>query len=165
MTSSPKGAKRRLDGLFAGAGAPAARAMIAYASFGGFATAVEIPQDQAGILGLTGSAEQINRDAPDAELLHRMAASVHHEAPPGYVSDMPSFKGALTHRAMVEILAVIKSHWPRGIRADQAYLNPGNRGLPMAAVDADWNLAIDCGSEPDHFSGTTRPPFAAPRAR
>jgi hypothetical protein len=61
---------------------------------------------------------------------------------------MPAFKGVLSDREMIAILAFIKSHWPPAVRAYQAYLNPGNQGLPKA-VDADWSLPIDCGSEPD----------------
>jgi mono/diheme cytochrome c family protein len=90
----------------------------------------------------------------DAELLHRMKASVYDEVPPGYVSDMPAFKGVLTDDAMIAILAFIKSHWPLGMRAYQAYLNPNNQGLPKAAVGADWSLPIDCGSEPDRAAAT-----------
>jgi mono/diheme cytochrome c family protein len=94
----------------------------------------------------------------DAELLHRIEASVYDEAPPGYQSDMPAFKGVLSDREMIAILAFIKSHWPPGMRAYQAYLNPGNQGLPKATVDADWSLPIDCGREPDRAGAlATRP--------
>jgi len=92
----------------------------------------------------------------DRELLHTIKASVYDVAPPGYVSDMPAFEGALSDREVTAILAFIKSRWPIGVRAYQAYLNPGNQGLPKAAVAADWSLPIDCGSEPDRAAAIGR---------
>jgi S-disulfanyl-L-cysteine oxidoreductase SoxD len=96
----------------------------------------------------------------DAELLHRIKASVYDETPPGYVSDMPAFAGVLSDQQMLAILAFIKSHWPIGVRAYQAYLNPGNRGMPLTAVDADWSLPIDCGHEPDRPGASNNPAAA-----
>ena len=99
----------------------------------------------------------------DAELLHRMKASVYDETPPGYQSDMPAFRGVLTDDEMIAILAFIKSRWPLGVRAYQAYLNPGNQGLPKAAGDADWSLPIDCGGEPDRAGAASARPAATTR--
>ena len=33
-------------------------------------------------------------------------------APPGYVSDMPAFKGILSDEEIIDVLAFIKSRWP-----------------------------------------------------
>lgn len=40
-------------------------------------------------------------------------------APPGYLSDMPAFKGTLTDEEIWAVLAYIKSTWPEDIRASQ----------------------------------------------
>jgi len=41
-------------------------------------------------------------------------------APPGYASDMPGFKGVLSDEAIRASLAFIKSTWPEPVRAQQA---------------------------------------------
>lgn len=40
-------------------------------------------------------------------------------APPNYSSDMPAFGGKLTDEQIWAVLAYIKSHWPKDIRASQ----------------------------------------------
>jgi mono/diheme cytochrome c family protein len=44
-------------------------------------------------------------------------------APPGYVTDMPAFKGRLTDREISGSLAYIKSKWPDRIKARQAEIS------------------------------------------
>ncbi len=69
---------------------------------------------------------------------------------------MPAFAGVLSDQQTLAILSFVKSHWPIGVRAYQAYLNPGNHGMPKAAVDADWGLPIDCGREPNRAGASSK---------
>ena len=84
----------------------------------------------------------------DEELFHIVKFSLRDTAAPGYVSNMPAFDGALSDADMLAALAFIKSRWPIGVRAYQAALNPGARGMPAAAAGGDWKLPKDCGLEP-----------------
>ncbi len=44
---------------------------------------------------------------------------------PGYESDMPAYRGVLSDREIIEILAFIKSTWPERQRAAQARISEG----------------------------------------
>lgn len=94
----------------------------------------------------------------DEELFRIVKFSVIDTAPPGYVSNMPSFDGALSDGGILAVLAFIKSRWPLGVRAYQSVLNPGNRGMPTALVGTDWELPKNCGFEP----GRVRPSGKSP---
>ncbi len=48
-------------------------------------------------------------------------------APPGFVSRMPAFDGALTDREIHAVLAFIKSRWPAEVRERQASINRRSR--------------------------------------
>lgn len=54
---------------------------------------------------------------------------------------MPAFASRLMDEQILAVLAFIKSRWPTGVRASQATLNPGLRGLP---AEGDWTFAADC---------------------
>lgn len=92
----------------------------------------------------------------DAELLHTIKVSFRDSAPFDYLTDMPAFEAVLSDHQMIAVLAFIKSHWPIGVRAYQAILNPGRQGMPSATADADWTLPIDCGHEPERASTPTK---------
>jgi S-disulfanyl-L-cysteine oxidoreductase SoxD len=62
---------------------------------------------------------------------------------------MPAFAGRLDRGEIDAILAFVKSHWPAGIRAYQAALNPGG-GEALAGLlrDPVWTLPGQCRSPP-----------------
>jgi mono/diheme cytochrome c family protein len=59
-------------------------------------------------------------------------------------SYMPAFAGNLSDQDILAVLAFIKSSWPVGMRASQAMLNPGQRGLPKNLGHASWTLPPNC---------------------
>jgi S-disulfanyl-L-cysteine oxidoreductase SoxD len=62
-------------------------------------------------------------------------------AAPSY---MPAFRDRLTSQQIIATIAFIKATWPMGLRISQALLNPGSRGMPAHAADADWTLPPTC---------------------
>ncbi|PWC43843.1 cytochrome c [Azospirillum sp. TSO22-1] len=56
----------------------------------------------------------------DEQLLAMVREGMAPFAPAGYVSDMPGFKGVLSEREIVAVLAYIKSTWPPAARERQA---------------------------------------------
>jgi mono/diheme cytochrome c family protein len=79
----------------------------------------------------------------DAELFHMIKFSVLAEAGPGYQTDMPAFEKTLSDADIQAVVAFIRSRWPAGIQAAQAFLNPDRAGMPLH-VDSDWRLPPDC---------------------
>ena len=57
---------------------------------------------------------------------------------------MPAFEGHLTDQEILAVLAFIKSSWPLGMRASQAMLNPGQRGMPKDLGSTTWTLPPNC---------------------
>jgi mono/diheme cytochrome c family protein len=57
---------------------------------------------------------------------------------------MPAFMAILDDQQILAALAFIKARWPLGLRVSQAMLNPGLRGMPPDANDADWRLPPNC---------------------
>lgn len=62
----------------------------------------------------------------------------------GTASHMPAYAGELPDKDILAALAFLKSRWPLGVRALQARLNPGERGMPREALTTDWRLPADC---------------------
>jgi len=93
----------------------------------------------------------------DAELFQVIKFSLRDLAGPGYETDMPAFAAELSDDDIRALVAFIKSRWPPGIQAAQAFLNPDHAGMPDH-VDADWRLPPDC-EEP------VRRPAAQPPAK
>ncbi len=88
----------------------------------------------------------------DRELIRIVKFSVDDPAAPGYRSDMPAFDGVLSDGEVLSALAFIKSRWPLPVRAYQAALNPGGRGMPQGLRGTSWKLPKDCGLEPVRFA-------------
>lgn len=63
---------------------------------------------------------------------------------PARHSYMPAFAGRLSDAQILAVLAFIKSGWPLGIRASQAMLNPGQKGMPKTAGSYSWTLPPNC---------------------
>lgn len=59
-------------------------------------------------------------------------------------SFMPAFGGQLSNQEIAAVLAFIKSSWPLGMRASQAMLNPGQRGMPKNLGSTTWTLPPNC---------------------
>lgn len=57
---------------------------------------------------------------------------------------MPAFSGQLTDQEILAVLAFIKSSWPAGMRASQAMLNPGQKGMPKNLGSTTWTLPPNC---------------------
>jgi hypothetical protein len=57
---------------------------------------------------------------------------------------MPAYAGSLNDQEIVAVLAFIKSSWPVGMRASQAMLNPGQRGMPKSLGHISWTLPPNC---------------------
>jgi len=57
---------------------------------------------------------------------------------------MPAFGGDLSDQEILAVLAFIKSSWPAGMRASQAMLNPGQRGMPKNLGSTTWTLPPNC---------------------
>jgi mono/diheme cytochrome c family protein len=79
----------------------------------------------------------------DVELFHLVKFSLADLAGPDYQTDMPAFVGKLSDDDIHDLIALIKSSWPAGIKAAQSFLNPDNAGMP-AHIDGDWRLPPDC---------------------
>jgi mono/diheme cytochrome c family protein len=65
-------------------------------------------------------------------------------APPRRPTYMPAFGGHLSDQEILAVLAFIKSSWPVGMRASQAMLNPGQRGMPKNPGSTAWTLPPNC---------------------
>lgn len=57
---------------------------------------------------------------------------------------MPAFGSHLSDQEILAVLAFIKSSWPPGMRASQAMLNPGRRGMPKNLGNTTWTLPPNC---------------------
>lgn len=77
-------------------------------------------------------------------------------APKDLVSYMPAFEKGLSDGEIVAVLAYIKAHWPTGIRASQAMLNPGFKGMPKDADKIDWTLPPNCTSSVQRWGETQK---------
>lgn len=62
---------------------------------------------------------------PDAHLFEVTKYGLKNIAPPDYQTDMPAYDGVLTDRQIWDVLAYIKSTWPKDIQARQHRLNRG----------------------------------------
>jgi mono/diheme cytochrome c family protein len=72
-------------------------------------------------------------------------------------SYMPAFRTVLTDGQILAVLAFIKANWSIGLRISQALLNPGNAGLPAAALDKnDWTLPPTCIISSQRWRTTSR---------
>lgn len=60
---------------------------------------------------------------PDAHLFEVTKYGLKNIAPPDYQTDMPAYDGVLTDRQIWDVLAYIKSTWPKDIQARQEKLN------------------------------------------
>lgn len=80
----------------------------------------------------------------DEEIFHAIKYSVTDTAAPGYVTDMPAFKGVLDDGDVLATIAFIKKSWPIGVRVSQAMLNPDFAGLPPGADEVEWHLPPTC---------------------
>lgn len=65
---------------------------------------------------------------PDDHLFEVTKHGLKNIAPPDYESDMPSYEGVLTDRQIWDVLAYIKSTWPKDIRDRQDKLNRRSSG-------------------------------------
>lgn len=65
-------------------------------------------------------------------------------APPRAKTYMPAFGPDLNDQEILAVLAFMKSSWPLGMRASQAMLNPGQRGMPRNLGSATWTLPPNC---------------------
>lgn len=75
----------------------------------------------------------------------------------GVTSYMPAFRGYLSDDQTVAVIAFIKANWSIGLRISQALLNPGNAGLPAAALDNnDWTLPPTCVISSQRWRTTSR---------
>ena len=64
---------------------------------------------------------------PDDHLFEVTKHGLKNIAPPDYQTDMPAYDGVLTDRQIWDVLAYIKSTWPKDIQARQEKLNRGAR--------------------------------------
>lgn len=72
-------------------------------------------------------------------------------------SYMPAFRHVLTDDQILAVLAFIKANWSIGLRISQALLNPGNAGLPAAALsNNDWTLPPTCVISSQRWRTTSR---------
>jgi mono/diheme cytochrome c family protein len=62
---------------------------------------------------------------PDTHLFEVTKYGLKNIAPPDYLTDMPAYDGVLDDRQIWDVLAYIKSTWPKGIQARQERLNRG----------------------------------------
>lgn len=62
---------------------------------------------------------------PDAHLFEVTKYGLKDIAPPNYQTDMPAYDGVLTDRQIWDVLAYIKSTWPKDIQVRQHRLNRG----------------------------------------
>ncbi|MHB1217419.1 MAG: c-type cytochrome [Alphaproteobacteria bacterium] len=62
---------------------------------------------------------------PDDHLFEVTKHGLKNIAPPDYQTDMPAYDGVLTDRQIRDVLAYIKSTWPKDIQARQERLNRG----------------------------------------
>ena len=62
---------------------------------------------------------------PDDHLFEVTKYGLKNIAPPDYQTDMPAYEGVLTDRQIWDVLAYIKSTWPKDIQARQEKLNRG----------------------------------------
>jgi mono/diheme cytochrome c family protein len=60
---------------------------------------------------------------PDDHLFEVTKHGLKNIAPPDYQTDMPAYDGVLTDRQIWDVLAYIKSTWPKDIQARQERLN------------------------------------------
>lgn len=98
----------------------------------------------------------------DDELFRFTKFSMKDVAPPGYVSDMPAFDGALSDDQIRAILAFIKSRWPHDIRAYQAMItNP--TAAQANALGNDWTFPPLC-NEPSRTAAAAIQQAARQRA-
>ncbi|MCX7355545.1 MAG: c-type cytochrome [Alphaproteobacteria bacterium] len=62
---------------------------------------------------------------PDAQLFEVTKYGLKNIAPPDYQTDMQAYEGVLTDGQIWDVLAYIKSTWPKDIQARQEKLNRG----------------------------------------
>ncbi|WP_225769816.1 cytochrome c [Inquilinus sp. Marseille-Q2685] len=60
---------------------------------------------------------------PDAVLFEIVKNGYGELAPPGYETDMPRFVGILSDQEIADVLAFIKSRWPRDVQMRQSRAN------------------------------------------
>ena len=72
-------------------------------------------------------------------------------------SYMPAFRDSLADDQIIAAIAFIKANWSIGLRISQAQLNPGNAGIPVAALDNDdWTLPPTCVISSQRWRTTSR---------
>jgi len=69
-------------------------------------------------------------------------------------SHMPAFAGRLSPQEILATVAFLKSRWGTGLRAAQATLNPGWRGMPEDAAEANWTFPPTCTSTQQRWRST-----------
>jgi mono/diheme cytochrome c family protein len=80
----------------------------------------------------------------DEDLFFKTRTGRFPAAAPSGKSYMPAYAGSLNDQEIVAVLAFIKSSWPVGMRASQAMLNPGQRGMPKSLGHISWTLPPNC---------------------
>jgi mono/diheme cytochrome c family protein len=80
----------------------------------------------------------------DEDLFCKTKTGWFRSAPPHAITYMPAFGGHLSDQEILAVLAFIKSSWPAGMRASQAMLNPGRRGMPKNLGSTTWTLPPNC---------------------
>jgi mono/diheme cytochrome c family protein len=80
----------------------------------------------------------------DEDLFYKTRTGRFPAVSPGAKSYMPAFAGQMTDQEILAALAFIKSSWPIGMRASQAMLNPGQRGMPKNLGHTAWTLPPNC---------------------
>ena len=80
----------------------------------------------------------------DEDLFQKTRTARFPWAPQRDATYMPAFGGKLSDQEILAVLAFIKASWPAGMRASQAMLNPGQRGMPKNLAGASWTLPPNC---------------------
>ncbi|HYZ31330.1 MAG TPA: cytochrome c [Crenalkalicoccus sp.] len=90
----------------------------------------------------------------DADLAAIIAHGTEGTGGPGGTPGMPAFAGRLDRSEIAAVLTFVKSHWPAGLRAYQAALNPGGEeALAGLLRDPAWTLPGQCRSPPGASDG------------
>jgi len=80
----------------------------------------------------------------DEDLFQVVKYGRYPEAARDGVSYMPAYGRGLSDEQILAVLAFVKDRWPIGLRALQATMNPGERGMPGGAAAGDWRLPPTC---------------------
>jgi len=72
------------------------------------------------------------------------------------MSHMPAFEQQLSDGDILAVIAFIKSNWPIGLRASQAMLNPGLKGMPANIGDVPWTLPPNCSASFQNWQQSSR---------